>query len=508
MSKSKILKSTLIIMVVSVLSRGLGFIRDLLIAANFGTGINTDSYNIAVTIPETLFMVIGLAISTSFLPVLSEHLIKNGKDEMYNFANRFITLLLIISVGLFVLAIIFAEQIVPVFARGFSGQKLILTIFLTRITVFNLLFLAVNACFSAMLQVSEDFIVPSILGLFFNTPIILYLLLFHSYSIIGLTIANVLGNLIRVLVQIPPLIKHGYKFKFNFNFRDPRIKKVLILIIPVMIGAGVNSLNVVVDKTIASSLRTGSVSALDFAQKLVVFLNTIITSSILTVTYPLIANKRNLGDRQALLEYVKKTIIYTLLLLMPISIGAIIYNQDIIKIVYMRGVFTQDSVDLTRLAFIGYLIGLAFYGLRDILNSTLFAMNKTVDTTINGIIGVTINIILNLSLSKIFGVLGIAIATSGSLILTSLLLLFNLKRVVNEFNLRNIFLKILKIICASLIIGLFIMLFNTLTKIEINLGTILIVTGLSAVIYYFLCLLLRINEIKEITLIFKKFRRC
>jgi putative peptidoglycan lipid II flippase len=359
-----------------------------------------------------------------------------------------------------------------------------------------------------MLQVSEDFIVPSILGLFFNTPIILYLLLFHSYSIIGLTIANVAGNLIRVLVQIPPLIKHGYKFKINFDFNDPMIKKVLVLIIPVMIGAGVNSLNVVVDKTIASSLRTGSVSALDFAQKLVVFLNTIITSSILTVTYPLIANKRNSGDCQVLIEYVKKTIIYTLLLLMPISIGAIIYNQDIIKIVYMRGAFTQDSVDLTRLAFIGYLIGLAFYGLRDILNSTLFAMNKTVDTTVNGIIGVTINIILNLSLSKVFGILGIAIATSSSLIITSVLLLFNLKRVIKEFKLRLIFLKILKIICASVIIGFFIVIFNNLAGIEINLGVILIVTGLAAIIYYFLCLLFRINEIKEITLIFKKFRRC
>ncbi|MDD2233687.1 MAG: murein biosynthesis integral membrane protein MurJ [Desulfitobacteriaceae bacterium] len=508
MSKSKILRSTLIIMVVSVFSRSLGFIRDLLIAANFGTGINTDSYNIAVTIPETLFMVIGLAISTSFLPVLSEQLIKNGKEEMYNFANRFITLLLIISVGVFVLAIIFAEQIVPIFARGFSGQKLVLTIFLTRITVFNLLFLAVNACFSAMLQVNEDFIVPSILGLFFNTPIILYLLLFHSYSIIGLTIANVAGNLIRVLVQIPPLIKHGYKFKLNFNLKDPRVKKVLILIIPVIIGAGANSLNVVVDKTIASSLKTGSVSALDFAQKLVVFLNTIITSSILTVTYPLIANKRNSGDSQALIEYIKKTIIYTLLLLIPISIGAIIFSQDIIKIVYMRGAFTQDSVDLTTLAFIGYLIGLAFYGLRDILNSALFAMNKTVDTTVNGIIGVTINIILNLSLSKIFGILGIAIATSSSLIITSVLLLFNLKRVINEFNLRLIFFKILKIICASVIIGLLIVIFNNLVRIEINLGIILIVTGLAAIIYYFLCLLFRINEIKEITSILRKFGRC
>ncbi|MEQ8198440.1 MAG: lipid II flippase MurJ, partial [Clostridiaceae bacterium] len=173
---NKVLKSTLIIMVVSILSRGIGFIRDLLIAGNFGTGVYTDAYNIAVTIPETLFMVIGLAISTSFLPILSEQLVKNGRKEMYEFANKFITLLSFISVAVFVFAFIFAEDIVPFFAKGFDSERLTLTITLTRITILNLLFLAVNACFTAILQVNEDFVVPSVLGLFFNAPMIIYLL--------------------------------------------------------------------------------------------------------------------------------------------------------------------------------------------------------------------------------------------------------------------------------------------------------------------------------------------
>lgn len=505
---NKVLKSTLIIMVVSILSRGIGFIRDLLIAGNFGTGVYTDAYNIAVTIPETLFMVIGLAISTSFLPILSEQLIKNGRKEMYEFANKFITLLSFISVAVFVFAFIFAEDIVPFFAKGFDSERLTLTITLTRITILNLLFLAVNACFTAILQVNEDFVVPSVLGLFFNAPMIIYLLFFHSYSIVGLTIANVIGNAARVLVQVPSLKAHGYKLKFNMDYKDERIRRVLVLIAPVIIGAGANSLNLAVDKTVASSLETGSVSALDFAQKLIVFLNTIITTSVLTVAYPLMANKRNSGDDEGFTEYIKKTLIYCVLLLVPITCGAIIYNKEIIEIVYMRGQFAKDSVNLTKTAFLGYLIGLAFYGVRDILNSILFSMGKTRDTTINGIIGVAVNILLILILAKPLGILGIAVSTSSSLIVTSMMLLLNVNRILPNFKLGDLLFKMLKVLLASAIMGAVLILINNILKIDINIITIIPAAFLGAIVFYLLCIILKVKEINEISKLFlSKFRR-
>ena len=91
--------------------------------------------------------------------------------------------------------------------------------------------------------------------MFFNAPMIIYLLCFNDISIVGLTIANVIGNFLRVAVQIPVLYKHGYRFKLFINLKDERIKRILILIIPVIIGAGANSLNMVVDIKIASSFR-------------------------------------------------------------------------------------------------------------------------------------------------------------------------------------------------------------------------------------------------------------
>ena len=209
---SSLIKSTFIIMIVSLISRALGFIRDMLIAKNFGAGMYTDAYNIAVSVPEIIFTLVGLAISTAFLPMLSKVKAKKGQKEMYSFANNVINILFIVSLLFFIITSIFSKEIVYIF--GFSEETSLLAIKLLKITLLNLLFLSINACFTSLLQVNEDFIVPSILGLFFNLPMILYLLLFRNYDIVGLTIANVIGNFFRVAVQVPSLLNMAIRISF------------------------------------------------------------------------------------------------------------------------------------------------------------------------------------------------------------------------------------------------------------------------------------------------------
>lgn len=507
--ESSLIKSTFIIMIVSLVSRVLGFIRDMLIAKNFGAGLYTDAYNIAVTIPETIFMLIGLAISTAFLPMLSKVKAKKGKDEMYNFANNVINILFIVSLIFFIVTSIFSKEIVFLLAKGFSPEASALAIKLTRITLLNLLFLSINACFTSLLQVNEDFVIPSILGLFFNLPMIIYLLLFRNYDIVGLTIANVIGNSFRVAVQIPSLLTHGYKYKFIINFKDERLKQILILIIPVIIGAGANSLNMVVDKNIASSLEVGSISALDYAQKLIFFINSIITTSIANVAYPLMANMRNSGDRIGFINTLKKSILYLAILLIPITIGLLAFSKEIVTIVYARGKFTEYAVTLTMLSLIGYGAGIFFTGIRDILNSTLFSMGKTKITTVNGIIGVAVNIILSIFLSKYIGIIGVALASSIAMIVTSMLLLRNIIKIEKVFKIKDILLKIGLVTANSLIMGLIIivLIFVLKNKIpSILLLTIGVVVG--AIAYFILCYLFKIEEIIEIKkMILNKIKR-
>ena len=349
-----------------------------------------------------------------------------------------------------------------------------------------------------MLQVCEDFVIPSILGMFFNAPMIIYLLCFNNISIVGLTIANVIGNFLRVAVQVPVLYKHGYRFKLFINLKDERIKKILILIIPVIIGSGANSLNMVVDMKVASSLGDGAVSGLDFAQKIIVFANTAITTSIVTVMYPLMANKLNEGDNEGFSMYLTKSISIIALLLVPISIGFILLNKEIISAFYERGKFNAVAVGITASAFLGYSLVLPFTGVRDILNSSLFSMQKTKVTTINGIVGVVVNIILSISLSKVFGIFGVAIASTVASMITAVLLFISTRKFVGHFDIFPMIIKLLKISLSSMVMILVLTLLNNMINLNNAILIILLNSLVGASIYLIACKILKIEELNEL----------
>lgn len=495
MNKNKVFKATIIVMAMTILSRIIGFGRDILAAYHFGANSSYDVYVASVAIPESVFMIIGLAISTTFIPMLSEIKHSKSKMEMFKFANNVINILSVLSVLFIILGVIFTKEIVYLFVPNFNSEQLVLTIFLTRITLINILFLCINACFISILQVCEDFIIPSILGLFFNLPIIIYLLIFNDVSIVGLTIANVIGNFFRIVIQIPSLYKQGFRFKLNINIKDEKIKNIMILIIPVVIGAGANSINMLVDKSVASGLTSGSMAALEYSQKIVQFANTAITTSIVSVVYPLMANKLNSGDKQGFLKYLTKSITTICLVLIPLAFGIVFLSKDIVSFIYKRGKFDETAVMLTSIALFGYAIQLPFAGIRDILNSSLFSMKKTKITTINGIIGVVVNIVLSIILSKYIGILGIAVATSISSLVIALLLLNSTRKIVGKLDIVELIIKISKIMISSAAMVISLYYINMFLDIDNPLLILAIDGAIGIVIYFLICKLFKIEEL-------------
>lgn len=508
MSKNKVFKATFIVMVMTILSRVIGFGRDILAAYHFGVEGSYDIYVASVAIPESVFMIVGLAISTTFIPMLSEIKHNKSKEEMFSFANNVINILSILSIFVIILGLIFTKEIINIFVPNFSNEKMELTIFLTRITLINVIFLCINSCFASILQVCEDFIIPSLLGLFFNFPIIIYLILFKDVSIIGLAVANVLGNLLRVMVQIPSLYKQGYKIKLFVDLKDEKFKRMMKLIVPVIIGAGANSINMLVDKSVASGLVTGSMAALEYSQRIIQFANTAITTSLVSVVYPIMANRLNEGDKEGFLKYLSKSIVIICIFLVPITFGVIFLSNDIVKLIYERGKFDSNAVTLTSMALLGYSIQLPFAGIRDILNSSLFSMKKTKITALNGIIGVVINIVLSITLSKYFGVLGIAIATSISAFIIAILLLNSTRKLIGSFDVGELLLKIFKIIISSSIMIVVLYYLNKLININSSFIFILVDGTIGAIIFFVLCKVINIEEFEEVlSIIREKFVR-
>ena len=509
MSQNKLMKSVTLLMLISILSRMLGFVRDILIASAFGANYQTDAYNIAVAVPEIIFGIIGLAISTTFIPILSESFIKDGKDDMFTFGNNIVNILSIISLFLCLLGIIFAPSLVKVVAPKFTGETFELTVLLTRISLINIIFMSVNACYTSILQVLDDFIVPSLLGVAFNAPIILYIVCFNSSSILGLTIATTIGNLLRIILQIPFLKKHGYSFKLFFNLKDSRIKKILYLILPVIIGAGVNQLNLVIDRALASGFDQGSISALNYSSRITLFLNSAISTSLVTVMYPFLSKKGHEKDYETFKAYVCKSIVYIMLIMIPCTVILMVLSTPITTVVFKRGVFDELAVKLTSSTLLFYSIALPFYGVRDILNAALFSIQQTKVTTINGIIGMIINIVMSLILSAVIGLPGIALAASIASIVTCFMLLHSLLSRVGGFDIKSLFVKNAKILLSAVAVSILIFYtyYGALYKFVNNGFAIFICIGVSSalgIMFYILFIyLFKIQEFDELMHIIK-----
>ena len=478
MKSKKIFKATFLVMVITIASRFLGLIRDSLVAYYFGAGAITDAYKAAVMVPETLFTIIGLGVSTVFIPMLSKIRYRDSKEKMFEFANNVIGLLIIMSLCIFVLGNIFTESIVNIIAPGFSKENMELAISLTRISLINLLFMSVNVCFLSMLQVCEDFVIPSILGMFFNAPIILYLIIFKDVNILGVTIANVIGNILRVVVQIPSLYRQGYNIKFIFKLNDTDIKRMFVLLVPVIIGAGANSINMVVDTNIGSTLGVGIMSNLEYGQKIISFINTAITTSIVSVMYPLMANKLNEKDNKGFLQYLVKSVVVIAFILMPVAAGIIILNKEVVTIIFARNQFDATAVRLTSLAILGYSLSIPFTGVRDILNSSLFAMEKTKTTAFNGIIGV-------------------ALASSISSVVIAFLLFRATVKYTGQIDLKLLLVKLAKITLTTIMMFLALLVFNYLTGIT-GVIKIIIDAIVGAALYVIISIVLRIEELNEV----------
>ncbi|WP_055667624.1 murein biosynthesis integral membrane protein MurJ [Desnuesiella massiliensis] len=506
MSQKKIVKSISILMVISLFSRVLGFLRDILVASAFGANYQTDAYNVAVALPEIVFGIIGLAISTTFIPILSEIYTKEGKKEMFLFSNNINNILSIISLFVFIIGMVFTSSLIKIIAPNFNKETLELTVLLTRISLINILFMTLNACYTAFLQVMDDFIVPSLLGIFFNLPIIAYIFIFKNYDIIGLTIATTIGNLLRVLVQIPSLLKHNYKFHpFYFRIKDRRIIKILYLIIPVVIGAGVNQINLIIDKAIASGFEQGSISALNYSSRIILFLNSAISTSIVTVMYPFLSKKYSEKDFTTFNTYLIKSIIYLIMLMAPFTILLMVFSKPITIILFKRGEFNDIAVMMTASTMLFYSIALPFYAVRDLLNAALFSIQKTKTTTINGIIGVIINVFLSILLSKVMGLSGVALATSIASIFICIGLTYSIYISIYKINLHRMINCLKHVFIAIVFMTAFLLLINNIfVNYTNNFIYLSLVSMFSVMVYLLVFYITKLEEFNELILMIKK----
>ncbi|MGL5755327.1 MAG: murein biosynthesis integral membrane protein MurJ, partial [Paraclostridium sp.] len=415
---SNLAKSAFWLMVVTMLSKVLGFAREIVLGYFYGTSAYSDVYITAMNIPLVVFAAIGTAIITTFIPLYHEALEDGGEKRALNFSNNIISIVAILSLILAVFGYIFAEPLVKLFAMNFTGEKLALTVQFVRIMMIGIVCIGLSNIMTAYLQIQGDFTIPGMIGFPNNIIIIASIILSAVTNNINmLAIGGLLGMVSQFVFQVPFAIKKGYKFKPVINLKDKYLKKMLWLVLPVFIGVAVNQVNTMVDRSLASGLGDGVITALNNANRLNGFVLGLFIATLGAVIYPTLSKLSTENNKEKFAESVATSVNCVNLLVLPATVGAIVLATPVVRILFQRGAFDERSTALTATALVFYSVGMIGFGLRDILGKVFYSLKDTKTPMINGMIAVVLNIVLNIALVKVMGHGGLALATSLSAII-------------------------------------------------------------------------------------------
>lgn len=512
MSKSEnAAKSAIIIIIFTLGSKGLGFIREVLIASKFGSGAETDTYFIAITATGLFTMLFSQAINTTMIPVLSEVQRNEGVSGKIKHTNNLLNIIILLSFLVIIFAWIFAPLITKVLASGFEGEQFEQTVLLIRIGLPVLIFSSSIGVFRGYLQSELKFSEEAISQFPFNFVYIFFLVfLADMFGIKGLMVTSVLAVGAQILIQIRALRKLNFKYKFIFDIKDYYVNKVLHLVSPVLISVAVADINKIVDRSLASTLINGSVSALNFANRLQSLITGIFTAAIITVLFPLMSHKTEKSDIDEFKNLLKYGVNTIFLITIPVTIGMIVLAEPIVRLSFQRGAFDATATYMTTGALIFYSVGIVGMGVKSFLNKAYYALQDTKTPMYNGFIAIGINIILNFILIQFIEHRGLALATSISAIISSLLLLYGLKRKIGPLGIKSMCVTGGKVLLSSIVMG-FVTLqvnrylsFNFIGSTLVDLSVLFISIGFGALVYVFLIYLMKVKELFWIIGFFKK----
>lgn len=497
-------KTVLLLMLIAVLSKSLGFIRDITLSYFYGASSISDAYLISLSVPVVIFTFVGIAISTGYIPMYTRIEKELGEKEGIKYTNNLVNTLIIVCTAIVFLGLLFTKEIIGVFASGFKGETLALAVQFTRISLLSIYFIGLVSIFSGFLQLKGNYTLPAIIGFPLNFFIILSIVLSFTRGTDLLPLGVVLAYVSQFVLLLPSVFKKGYRYELIANIKYRYIIQMAYLTLPVMIGGSINRINALVDRTIASQLAVGGISALSYSNKLDEFIQGIFVAPLCTTMYPVMTRMAVTNDLRGLRKAVSETISSVSILLIPASIGTMIFAEPVVRFLFLRGAFDLNAVYMTSNALFFYSIGMVSFGFREILSRAFYSLQDTKTPMINATVAMILNISLNIILSKLIGIGGLALATSISGIFCTILLFISFRKKIGLFEMRNTFISIMKITVASVLMGIIAKLAFDILLGFLNQGLSLVfATIIGALIYFVIIYLMRVEEIKVLVNIIK-----
>ncbi len=433
-SSVNLLKSTSTVSAMTLLSRVLGLVRDVVLANLLGASLAADVFLFAQKIPNFLRRLFAEgAFSQAFVPVLKDFQHNRSAEALRGFINRIAGTLGIILLVITFLGVFGSSALVSLFGFGFIGdpEKFELADFLLKITFPYIFFISLTGLCGSLLNSVHRYAIPAF------TPVLLNLSLISSAIIvaplmeqpaIALAWAIFVAGILQLLLQLPFLWREGLLPKPQWGWSDPGVKRVLKLMLPAIFGVSVSQINLLIDTMIATSLITGSISWLYFSDRLLEFPLGVIGIAIATVILPNLSRKHaqsSVEDFSTMIDWALRLVV---LVGIPAAIGLIMLSEPLMLSLFQHGSFNTADAYKGSLSLIAYSLGLTFFMLIKILATGYYSRQDMKTPVRIGIISMVTNIVLNIALYKPLGHVGLALATSIAAAVNAILLYRGLRK--------------------------------------------------------------------------------
>ena len=455
--KNSTVKTVGIMMAITLIGKIMGLGREILFGFHYGTEtVEAAAFIVANQIPKNfLDAMFASVVSASFIPVFNDYFENKGRDEAYKLSCNFISIMIIATTLLTVLGIIFAYPIVNWYASGYTEEALQLAYRLLIILFPLLIISAVAFSITGILQSMGEFNIPSAMSVLSNSVIIFYyFFLIDRFGIYELAVAFIVGWLFQIIIQIPFLIKNQFRFRFFISFKDPGIKHIMLLMLPVMVSTWIQPINMMINTRFASRLFEGSgaaVSALNYASTLYTVITGVFILSVANFVFPKLSKLNTTNDAEGFSETLRTTLHSMFFFLIPMTFGIAILSEPLVRLIFQieGGEFTEFSTYITSRALLFYSFGAIGLGIQTILLRGFYALKDGVTPLITGLSAILVNFAITASLIDVMGVGGPALASSVSLITASIIMMIVMNRKKNILN-KHLVKDIAKMLVASL----------------------------------------------------------
>ena len=499
-----VLKSTSLISALTVVSRIFGYVRDRRISFLLGTGDLADAYSIAFRIPNTLRRLVGEgAVSAAFIPVFTQYMAEK-REEMWEFVNAILSAAIVAMSIVVIAGILLSSYIVGFFAIGFDDQKLEATTTLNRIIFPYIGFVSLSALAMGVLNSFGRFGASAFAPVLLNVSIIALSFLSDWFPnpAMALAVGVVLGGILQIAIQIPSLLKTGWRLRWLWDLAHPGLRRVAALIGPRLFGIGIVQIDVLVGTQFASYMIEGSVASIGLADRVMELVLGGYVIALSTAVLPLLT-RQAAGNR---IEDMKNTLSFSMRLVLfitlPATVGLILLRVEIIEVLFEGGEFDQQSIELTAWALMFFAVGLSAFSIIKIIVQAFYALHDTRTPVVIGLISLLVNIVCNFLFFRWLRNGGPPLATSVAAFFDTFALMLVFRWRHGSLGLRAVGCSCLRFLAASVIMGAAVYAFIQVPGVYAGEWTqraisLAVAIALAAGVYFGVARLLRVRELQE-----------